>query len=249
MADASLTYSLSDPEGNKAVKHFSVARFFARIDDPADSDNYLLYQAGKFFPLFSVDTSNETWTRLTPPVKPYMGPRSPDKKAAPKEGEMSGGHDQAPDLKDADKSGMHHEGAHASASDMPASPIGKRQAGHLLKATKKSARVAGIDCRIVHEIIDNEPVIEHCMANSARLGITDRELITLSRMFRMARDRDYGWLATGTQDEEFVSIKSRDLRNDRTMELTSVDTTPLPAGHMRVPKHYKEVELTTPATD
>ena len=239
MADASLTYSLSGTDDDKAVKHFSVARFFARIEDPADSDNYLVFQAGRFFPLFSVDTSKETWTRLTPPETHLMGPQPPAKEA---------------DAKDAGESGMHHEEAHPSASDntaseMPASQARKRPAQPLFKATKKRVKVAGIDCRIVYELVDNEPVIEHCMANTAALGINEREIITLSRMFRMARHRDFGWLATGTQDDEFVSIRSRDLGNDRVMELTGVDTTPLPAGHLRIPKHYKEVEPKTPAAD
>ncbi|MEJ2309658.1 MAG: hypothetical protein P8Z78_10130 [Gammaproteobacteria bacterium] len=249
MADARLTYGLSGPDGNKSVKHFSIARFFVRIDDPADTGNYLLYQAGKFFPLFSVDTSKKTWTRLTPPVKARLGPLPPAQKTPPKDGGKSVAHDHA---------------SQKSASEMPA---GQMQSGTLvasetaatstrtlplepgLKASKKTDKVAGIDCRIVHELVDNEPVIEHCMANSARLGITDRELITLSRLFKMAREKDYDWMAIGTRDEEFVSIRSRDLGNNRVMELTSVDTTPLPAGYLRVPKHYKEVELKTPAAE
>lgn len=61
-ADATLTYELSGPETNKTVKKFSLARFFARIDDPAEAERYLLFQAGKFFPLYAVDKANQTYT-------------------------------------------------------------------------------------------------------------------------------------------------------------------------------------------
>lgn len=53
-ADATLTYELTDADSNKTVKKFSTARFFIRIEDPATPDQYLLFQAGKFFPLFAV---------------------------------------------------------------------------------------------------------------------------------------------------------------------------------------------------
>ncbi|MGB5582315.1 MAG: hypothetical protein WBO93_01745, partial [Gammaproteobacteria bacterium] len=39
-ADATLTYELSGADGGKTVKKFSTARFFIRIDDPADKDQY-----------------------------------------------------------------------------------------------------------------------------------------------------------------------------------------------------------------
>ncbi len=83
------------------------------------------------------------------------------------------------------------------------------------------------------------------MANSARLRITDRELITLSRLFGMARNMEFGWLGVGTEDEEFVSVQSRDLRDDRILELTSVSTKPLAAGYLRIPSAYKLVESET----
>jgi hypothetical protein len=80
------------------------------------------------------------------------------------------------------------------------------------------------------------------MANSARLGITNREVITMARAFEMARDRKLGWLGTGTQDEEFISVQSKDLRDNRVLSLTTVSTEPLPEGYLRIPRDYQEIE-------
>ena len=63
-ADAALTYELSSAGDSKTVKQFSMARFFVRIDNPAEKDQYLLFQAGKFFPLFSVDQANNHQEQL-----------------------------------------------------------------------------------------------------------------------------------------------------------------------------------------
>ena len=214
-ADAALTYELTGDGDSKAVKQFSMARFFLRIDDPADKDQYLLFQAGKFFPLFSVDQAKGTYTRLTAEVIPYMSPHSRKNHGA-------------------DKTEEQGESKQASENSDKQSPQ--------LKATKKTRKVAGLECRVIHELQDGKPVIEHCMANSARLGITSREVITMARAFEMARNRELGWLATGTQDEEFISIQSKDLRDNRVLTLTAVSTEPLPEGYLRIPREYQEVE-------
>ena len=81
-ADATLTYELTEADGSKAGKKFSTARFYVRIDDAADEKNYLLFEAGKFFPLYTVDQANSTYTQLTPEVIAYMGPNTTAKKKA-----------------------------------------------------------------------------------------------------------------------------------------------------------------------
>jgi hypothetical protein len=111
-----------------------------------------------------------------------------------------------------------------------------------LKASRKSDKVAGIACRVILEMLHGKPVMEHCMANAARLKVTKREVITLARTFTMARARQLGWLGIGSKDEEFVSIRSRDLRDNRTLELKSVSIAPLPAGYLRIPREYKQLE-------
>lgn len=300
-ADATLTYELSGPETEKTVKQFSLARFFARIDGPAVAERYLIFQAGKFFPVYAVDKANQTYTQLTPVVTPRLGPVSPSAQVADAEVEKnedraeseqagvdapianSGAQARADDNAEIesetssteaagaeDSSGRGLETASAmpatepgpdgaasgapqgkapavEASDVPSAKSARRTEAAILKPTKKTRTVAGIECRVVHELVDGEAVIEHCMANSARLRITDRELITLSRLFGMARNMEYGWLGVGTKDEEFVSVQSRDLRDDGTLELTSVSTQPLEAGYLRIPKTYKLVESDTEA--
>jgi len=217
-ADATFTYELSGSDDKKTVKQFSIARFFVRIDDPADKERYLLYQAGKFFPLFSVDQAKSNYTRLTPAVTPYMSPHSRE----------AHGVDQAAD-----------EGGTKQASENRKKPAPK------LKPTKKTRKVAGIECRVVHELLDGKPVIEHCMANSARLAIADRELITMARTFEMARNREFGWLGIGTEDEEFVSVQSKDLRNNTVLQLTAVSTSPLAEGYLRIPRSFTEIKTET----
>lgn len=294
-ADATLTYEVSGSDDVKTVKKFSMARFFVRIDDPAEPEQYLLFQAGKFFPMYSVDEAKSTYTRLTPAVTPRLGPVSRSRQAAKvntpiKETPADSDHDdhdasheeseaggEAEDSAGnetetvsaeparSDSTGIEPETASAepaaqpgpdveestvptakptdsAASPAPSAKPDRRWPTPILKASKKTRSVAGIRCRVVHELLDGEPIIEHCMANSARLSVTDRELITLSRLFAMSRNMGFDWLGIGTRDEEFVAVQSRDLRDNRLLQLTSVSTKPLPAGYLRIPRSFKLVE-------
>ena len=81
-ADATLTYELTEADGSKTEKKFSTARLYVRIDDSADEKRYLLFEAAKFFPLYSVNQAESSYTQLTPKVIPYMGPETAAKKAA-----------------------------------------------------------------------------------------------------------------------------------------------------------------------
>ena len=83
------------------------------------------------------------------------------------------------------------------------------------------------------------------MATKARLGITERESRTLARWFTMARREGFDWLGAATEVENFVSVQSRDLRRNKTLELKSVSKAPLPAGYLRIPKSFKEAEGAT----
>lgn len=214
-ADVTFTYELSGADTDKAVKTFSINKFYARIDDPAQKDGYLLYQAGKFFPLFSVNDADKAYTQLTEEVIPFMSPQS-----------------------------RKHHGADKATAEKEPQQTSENEKKPLssLKATKKTRKVSGIECRVIHELEDKKPVMEHCMADSSRLGITEREVITMARTFKMARDRDFGWLGTGTEDEEFISVQSKDLRDNKTLTLTAVSTAPLPADYFRIPREYKEVK-------
>ena len=214
-ADATLTYKLTEADGSKTEKKFSTVRLFVRIDDSTDEKRYLLFEAAKFFPLYSVNQAENSYTQLTPKVIPYMGPETMAKKAADA---------YTPEVEAAEKA-----------------PTA------VLKPGNKKRTIAGIRCRVINEMLDGKPAIEHCMVNSANLNVTTREIISMARTFSMARDRDLGWLAVGTEDEEFISIQSRDLHTKRVFELTSVSNKPLAQGYLRIPREYKQVKAEKPA--
>lgn len=69
-ADATLVYQLTESGAEPVEKRLSISHFFVRVDDPSEKDRYLLFQAGKFFPLYRVDESQRTYTLLTPRSNP-----------------------------------------------------------------------------------------------------------------------------------------------------------------------------------
>ena len=274
--DATLVYELAGPDSPKAEKTFSVARFWVRVDDPAEKDQYLLFQAGKFFPMYRVEPTAQTYTRLTPEVKPTLHAGSGKKPEAASEQQPQGSvpseaqanRANEPDER-VDKPATQEqpekqaaEGAEQAKPDapdagdetpltteQPQSPdktttAATQQAEDVkFKATKKMDTVAGIKCRIILELgKDDKPVKEHCMANTGHLGLTEREVITVARLFAAAREMDFDWLGVSTKDERFVSIQTRDPASNETLQLKSVSTKPLPKGHLRVPKSFKEVK-------
>jgi len=62
-------------------------------------------------------------------------------------------------------------------------------------------------------------------------------------LFVMAREQGYGWLGAATEDEDFVSVRSKFAAQPKSLELVSVSTQPLPRGHLRVSSEFKEVPL------
>jgi hypothetical protein len=102
--------------------------------------------------------------------------------------------------------------------------------------------VAGIGCRVVIEKVDKQPVAEHCMAGTGELGLTSREMITLSRMFTTARRLGLGWVGVATPDERIVSINSRLLDGDAGQQLQSVSYEYIENELMQVPKSYRRIK-------
>jgi hypothetical protein len=281
-ADATLVYELDHPTAGKIEKRLSLSRFFARIDFSNEEGRYLLFQAGKFFPLFSVDEKAGTYARLTPPVKARLGPESRTKASetrgreaeAVAEGALEEKVPQTPAPETGEEAGVEPpvtaeaDTEDASAADEGDEPEGAAEAAKAsgataggeaetkatpalakyprFEASAKRDEVAGIACRVVQEVVDDKPVVEHCMANKAALGITERETRTLARLFVLARQRGWDWLGAATRDEEFVSIRSRRVGGDGSLMLKSVSTEPLPAGHLRIPRSYKEVKPPRP---
>jgi hypothetical protein len=278
-ADATLVYQRSGGSSPAVQKTLSVARFFVRVDSSDAPDEYLLYQAGKFFPLFRVDTAKQTYARLTPPVQARLGPVTRTQKATGKATEKAAEEsptaaaagpdtapkDEAPEtpaaagntkIPDATGAVATAEKTLEPSSETPASAASDSTSSEAkpkpetppklaekptFKATPAKDTVAGISCRVVVELANGEPAIEHCMANKAALGITERETRTLARLFVLARERGWDWLGAATEDEEFVSVRSRRLDGDALWELGSVATDPLPQGHLRISREFTEI--------
>jgi hypothetical protein len=278
-ADATLVYGLTGPGTEPTEKKISISQFFVRVDDSTDKGNYLLFQAGKFFPLYRVSESQQTYTLLTPPVKPTLRAGSAQRRTDEPEAEQAPESTDAADTPTTAQSEPHAAGDNtpadakaavapttkaeeentASAAPGAAAPdpetpsvaLAALEPSPTLRPTRKTRSVAGIECREVIESIDAKPIVEHCMANKARLGITERESRTLARLFVEAREQNYDWLGAATADEDFVSVQSRDLRRNKTLELQSVSTAPLPTGYLRIPKTFKRIEASAdsaPAT-
>jgi hypothetical protein len=267
-ADATLVYEAREADAPKLQKTFSINGFFVRVDFSDEKDKYLLYQAGKFFPLFSVNTAQGTFSRLSPPVEARLGPANRGKpaqaEATPEAARAVGAASPAEDAKPsaapaeavqaitADTAPAETDQAVLAAAEGAAEDAAEERPeaqrppqptkAPVFQPTTDTAEVAGVRCRIVQELIDGKPAIEHCMANKAALGITEREVRTLARLFVLAREREWDWLGAATTDEEFVSVRSRDPARNKTLVLESVSTDPLPAGHLRVPKGYKEIK-------
>jgi hypothetical protein len=265
-ADAALVYELNQAGAVAAQKTFSISDFFVRVDSAEEPDSYLLFQAGKFFPLYRVNQEDGTYARLTPPVQARLGPLNRTKPVAPaaeSEAATASAAAAPPPASETETppAGVPDPKQGAAAETGPVDPPAaaalqdqgvKSDAPPSLpkvakfRPTRKQDQVAGVSCRVVLELIDGKPAVEHCMANKAALSITERETRTLARLFSMARVRGYDWLGTATEDEEFVSVRSRDLARDKTLVLKSVSTQALPNGYLRVPRAFKEVEAAAP---
>ena len=125
---------------------------------------------------------------------------------------------------------------------------GDPRAGELrLQPTKRMETVGGVRCRVVAELVDGEPAVEHCMANKAAFGMTERETRTLARLFEMARKRGWDWLPAATHDEEFVSVRSRRAADGAIWTLQSVSTAALPAAYLRISRDFRELPYQPPA--
>lgn len=248
-ADATLTYRLATGTEQEARQlRIAVARFFARIESSAAPDGWWLVQAGKFFPVYWVDARDQTWTRLTPEVTARLGPANRAsssasaaavdepvdgtaalKESAPKE---SVPHDAAP---------AQSKPAETTSTPAPTPPPVRATSARTFVPSAKRETVAGVHCRVVDEWRDGVATVQHCMANKAALGITEREMRTLARTFAIARERGFGWLGRATADEAFVSVRSRELDGDGSLVLESVSTDALPVGHLRIPRTYRQV--------
>lgn len=111
-----------------------------------------------------------------------------------------------------------------------------------LKPTGKKDTVAGVQCRVVNEVVNDKTVAEHCMAEVVALQMTPRELITMARLIEFSREwTDPDWIAVQS-NEKYVSIRSRPADGDATFILKSVSHELPPGDYFRVPPAYKKLD-------
>jgi hypothetical protein len=106
----------------------------------------------------------------------------------------------------------------------------------------RQEEVAGLRCRVVQHTVDGKPASEQCMATPASLGVSERDVRTLTRLLNTAQGYGMGWGVLGTRDERLVSIRARDPEGKVTAVLKSVDGRPLAAGAVRVGADYRRVD-------
>jgi len=118
------------------------------------------------------------------------------------------------------------------------------------RPTRKMKHVAGHACRVVMELGKTKMKAEHCMSNSGQLGLNNREMISISRLFSFARRLDWGWPGATTKDERMISISSKDLTGEarfKLQELKSVSHEVFDRSRLQVPRSYKRQSPDLPA--
>jgi hypothetical protein len=114
------------------------------------------------------------------------------------------------------------------------------------KPLKKISSVAEARCQLVDEILPTgETVLKHCMTTTGPVGLNSREMITLARLFMLARRLNVGWPAVATKDERQVSISSR-ARDGTMQQFVSVWHGNLPYTKFKIPKDYKRISPDLP---
>lgn len=217
-ADATLVYETIDTEGAKTQHTFLISGRFVRIDtDPREQPGYSLFDTGHMV-MFNVDETAHSYT----PVKAGRF-FHPSISVTPPEKAEAGTAEKAASTEVAEK----------TADPTPAST---------LKATKKKRTVAGKRCRVVLEIADEKPVVEHCMSGTGELGLSKREVVTLSRLFTKAANLDLNLLGAATKDERYVSIQSQRADDKASQTLKSVSKTAIPFEKMRISEDYKQLQ-------
>ena len=228
-ADATLVYETLDAAGAKTQHTFSITGRFVRIDtQPRQQPGYALFDTGRMI-MFDVDETTHSYT----PVKAGKS-WHPAVQVAPA--------DTAED--NTSKKGSAEpvaepvaETAADPAAETPAEPA----AATRLKATKKKSSVADKRCRMVLEIANDKQVAEHCMSGTGELGISTREMVTLSRLFTKADNLGLNLLGVATADESYASIQSKLADGKSSQTLKSVTKAAIPTEKMRIAEDYKLV--------
>ena len=242
-ADATLVYETSDAAGAKTQYTFSILGRFVRIDsEPREQPGYSLFDTGRMV-MFNVDETAHNYMpvkagrhfhpaiSVTPPDT--TADKTAEKPALSEPAEDSSAEKPAPSEPAEDSS------AEKTASSDPAAAA---STATTLKATKKKRTVAGKRCSVVFELADEKPVAEHCMSGTGELGLSKREVVTLSRLFTKAANLNLNLLGAATEDERYVSIQSRQPDSKAGQILKSVSKTAIPYEKMRIPEDYKQLQ-------
>jgi len=236
-ADATLVYETVTADAGKTVHTFNIRGRFIRVDMDSDPNRYWVIDTG-LLTIADVDKSRQEYTfeKLPRPILPGAvaaagDTPAPAAAAQPTEAAVTSAAASSP-AETATKPDPAQELA-GGAAILAAEPV--------LAATRNKESVAGIGCRVVIEKVDKQPVAEHCMAGTGELGLTSREMITLSRMFTTARRLGLGWVGVATPDERIVSINSRLLDGDAGQQLQSVSYEYIDYELMQVPKSYRRI--------
>jgi len=253
-ADAILVYETADAADAKTQYTFSISGRFVRIDsEPREQPGYSLFDTGRMV-MFNVDETAHSYTpvkagRFFHPSITVTPPDTAEDKAAERVASPEKTADKTPE-KVASSDPAEDSTAKRVASSDPATAASTEAtaktadstAESTLKATKKKRTVAGKRCRVVLEIAGDKPVAEHCMSGTGELGLSKREVITLSRLFTKAANLDLNLLGAATKDERYVSIQSQRTDDKASQTLKSVSKTAIPSEKMRIPEDYKQLQ-------
>lgn len=217
-ADATLVYETLDTAGTKTQHTFSITGRFVRIDtDPRKQPGYSLFDTGRMV-MFNVDEKTHSYL----PVKagdffhPAIQVKQPDSK----------------------------EDSTAKKTVSSDTNVNKADPATVqtLKATKKKRTVSDKRCRVVIEMANDKQVAKHCMSGTGDLGLSDREVVTLSRLFTKADKLGLDLLGVATEDEKYVSIQSQRTDDKTSQTLKSVSKIAIPTEKMRIAEDYKLIK-------
>lgn len=214
-ADTTLVYELTDAQGNKIEQKYQIHGRFLRIDSDAESQtNSLILDAGYMF-MYVVNRGKQTFTTFG------SSPFHQGKRMSEKTKTAGTDEPEAANIREA-------------STTTPQPPK--------LSPTGQKKTVAGTRCMVVNEIRNDKPVAEHCLADAAALGMTSRELISMSRLIEFSKQwTDPDWIAVQS-GENFISIQSAPPAGDATFVLKSVSHEIMPSDFFRVPSEYQKLE-------
>ena len=244
-ADATLVYETVTADAGKTVHTFNIRGRFIRVDMDSDPNRYWVIYTG-LLTIADVDRSRQQYTfeKLPRPILPgavAAAEEKPDTAATGQQTEAT--------VTPSGATSPTEQTAGLDPANEVAGGVTILAAEPIFAASRKKESVAGIGCRVVIEKVDKQPVAEHCMAGTGELGLTSREMITLSRMFTTARRLGLGWVGAATADERIVSINSRLLDGEAGQVLQSVSYEYIDNELMQVPKAYQRIKPGQEQTD